>query len=401
MKGIQIQAGRTLRGSGTRRRGVGLVASAVGLSMLAGCAQALPVATPSTTKGTPTPTAAGSCQEAAAKLTPPERAGMVVLVGLTGAPDAATTDVIARARLGGVVLIGPFKTGVAGVKGIAGPLAKSGLLVAASQEGGSFQSLTGPGFDTIPPAGKQPVNDAATMKADWATWGGQLKDAGVHLNLAPSADVLSESVKVATPPGDWEDRLFGTDPGVVSGIVTTAIAGLQQGGVAASATHFPGMGYLAGVGAATTAQPDTVTRTTSQSVEPYRYAASAGVDVITVSTANFSNFDDASPAAFSAKVMTLLRDDVKFGGVIASEDLTSKSETLTAVPSAERLLRFVRAGGDLAVVSDPVQADVMVKTLAVAAVSDKLVGARLLEASASVLGLRAKAGLATCTPVKG
>lgn len=71
------------------------------------------------------------------------------------------------------------------------------------------------------------------------------------------------------------------------------------------------------------------------------------------------------------------------------------------MPSAERLLRFVRAGGDLAVVSDPVQADVMVKTLAVAAVSDKLVGARLLEASASVLGLRAKAGLATCTPVKG
>jgi len=401
MKGFHTQAGRSGQGAGTRRGGVGLVASVVGFGLLAGCAQARPTATPALTTGAPSTASAGSCQTAASKLSTAEQAGMVVLVGLTGAPDAATTDLISKEHLGGVVLIGPFKTGVTGVKGITGPLAASGLLVAASQEGGSFQSLTGPGFDTIPPAGKQPTNDAATQRADWATWGGQLKSAGVHLDLAPSGDVLSESIKVATPSGPWEDRLFGTDPGVVAGVITTVVAGLQQGGVAASTTHFPGMGALPGVGAATTADPDKVTRPSWDSLAPYRYAASAGVDVITVSTANFALLDEASPAAFSPKVMTLLRDDFRFAGVIASEDLASASVPLASVPAAERVLRFVVAGGDLAVVSDPTQVDAMVKALTSAAASDKAVATRLQDAAGNVLGLRAKVGLATCTAVKG
>jgi beta-N-acetylhexosaminidase len=398
-----MQESRSTATAGARRAGAGLMASVAGFSLLAGCAQSYPTTptlttAPPATASTARPTTAvpGSCQEAASKLGVPEQAGLVVLVGLPGAPDATTTALIASDHLGGVVLTGAFKTGVAGVKGITGPLAASGLLVAAAQEGGTFQTLTGPGFDTIPPAAQQDVNDAVKLRGDWATWGGQLKDAGVHLDLAPGGDVLAPDNQATAPAGSL-DAVYGTDPGSVAGIVSSVIKGLRQGGVAASATHFPGTGAF--IGAATPPPTDTVTRPSSESLAAYRTAASAGVEVITVSPATYAKIDAASPAVFSPAVMSLLRDDLRFAGVIASADLASTS--LASVPSGDRLVRFVKAGGDMGIVSDPAQVDAMVQALASAAASDKAVAARLQDAAGNVLALRAKAGLATCTAVKG
>ena len=378
--------------------------------LLAGCAQTHPAAsTPAMTTAAAAASSATStvsagprsCSEAASRLSVAEQAGLVVLVGLSGAPDADTSALIARDHIGGVVLTGPFATGVAGVKAVTGPLAASGLLVAAAQEGGKQQPLSGAGFDAIPAAAQQAKVAETELRAKWTAWGRQLKDAGVHLNLAPAGDVLSAAnaaKKVA--PGTW-DRLFGSDAEAVAASVTAAVGGLQEAGMAASVAHYPGMGALPAGADSTASGPatDSVTTAASASRAPYRSAASAGADAITISTATFAKIDAANPAVFSSAVMALVREDLRFPGLIVSDDLAGAA--LAAVPAGERGVRFVRAGGDLALVSDPATADAVVTGLATVAASEQALAARRKEAASDVLVLKSVVGLSGCVAVRG
>ncbi len=70
-----------------------------------------------------------------------------------------------------------------------------------------------------------------------------------------------------------------------------------------------------------------------------------------VATAWYPRIDPDAPAAFSPAVVALLRDDLGFDGVIASDDL-GVAKAVAGVPAAQRAVRFVRAGGDLAISVD-------------------------------------------------
>ena len=65
--------------------------------------------------------------------------------------------------------------------------------MAADQEGGRIQRVTGPGFTTIPSALEQGQLPVTVLQADAAEWGRELAAAGVNLDLAPVMDVV--------PPG--------------------------------------------------------------------------------------------------------------------------------------------------------------------------------------------------------
>ena len=317
------------------------------------------------------------------------------------APDAATTALIARQRIGGVVLTGSFKTGIAGVRGIADQVAAARpLLIATSQEGGPQQPLAGPGFATIPAPAAQVARPAGQLRSDWATWGGQLADAGVRLNLAPTGDVLSKklaSTKVAA--GTW-DRLYGSDPDAAAQAVGASVVGLKAAGVAATATHYPGLGAVGGAGrAGTKAVSDTATTLGGPASAPYREAVAASVPAISVSTITYTKIDPDHAAVYSSAIVDSIRTDLGFGGAIVSDDLAV--ERLAQVPAGERVLRFIAAGGDLAYVSDPTIADAAVTVLVGAAESDPALAQRLSGAAAAVLGLRAQAGLGTCVVISG
>ena len=55
----------------------------------------------------------------------------------------------------------------------------------ADQEGGQVQHLKGSGFDTMPSAVAQGQMSADTLRSSAKTWGGQLKQAGINVDLAP------------------------------------------------------------------------------------------------------------------------------------------------------------------------------------------------------------------------
>ena len=71
-----------------------------------------------------------------------------------------------------------------------------------------------------------------------------------------------------------------------------------------------------------------------------------------MSSAYYAEIDPDRRAAFSPTVIKgMLRGDLGFTGVVISDDLAAAA--MRDVSPGQRMLRFVRAGGDLAIVGDP------------------------------------------------
>jgi beta-N-acetylhexosaminidase len=114
-----------------------------------------------------------------------------------------------------------------------------------------------------------------------------------------------------------------------------------------------------------------------------------------VSSAVYTRIDPNHPAAYSPTVIQgMLRGDLGFKGVIISDDLMGKA--LGAVPVHDRALRFIRTGGDLAIVGDPGSVAPMVHAVRAAAVHDQQLRAQILASATRVLTLKSRYGLADC-----
>lgn len=383
---------------------------------LAGCGgpQAAPSSAPTPTVSTastpattaPVPTTASpaspgtaACTALAASLPLREQAGQLVMGVVTEGLDEAETRSIRTAQLGSVILMGTSEAGVSGtrartdaIRGLAGP---TGLLIAVDQEGGLVQRLKGPGFDTIPAAKEQATWAPAELTAKAAAWGGQLKAAGVNLDLAPVADVVPAGQTSTNEPIGKLGRGYGTTPQAVGPRVTAFIRGLQQAGVGASVKHFPTLGRVTGNTDFAAGVDDTVTTATDPALGPFKDAIAADVESVMVATARYTRIDASSLAAFSPKVIGILRGDLGYSGVVISDDL-GVAKAVADVRPQDRAVRFVRAGGDLAISVQPSVATSMVEGLVAAAEADPAFRSRVGESATRVLALKARLGVTTC-----
>jgi beta-N-acetylhexosaminidase len=215
------------------------------------------------------------------------------------------------------------------------------LLVMIDQEGGGVKRLKdGPPDSSPPQLGQAGDEDAA--KDEGQNTGSYLKGLGVNVDLAPVLDV-----KHPQTADTIAARTYGSDTAVVSKIGVAFIEGLQDGGVLATAKHFPGLG------AATVNTDDrpvavAATRQDLESgLEPFRDAVDAGVGMVMVSTASYPTLGSKKQAAFSpAIVQGLLRDDLGFDGVVITDDLESGAVASVTTPglAAQNALK---AGDDL------------------------------------------------------
>lgn len=353
--------------------------------------------TPSATP-TPTPSPEPACRAQAEALTTAERAGQVVMMGVEGPLDAAERRVLTRHHLGSVILMGTSTRGVkrtATLTDTVQDLAEGvGILVAVDQEGGSVQRLRGPGFDRIPAAADQAKLSASKLADRAAEWGRQLAAAGVHLNLAPVADVVPADNRSRNEPVARLRRGYGSDPAKVSRHVVAFLTGMHAGGVATAVKHFPGLGVVRGNTDFAAEVVDTTTTPSSGLLTPFADAVAAGTDSVMVSSAVYRKIDPDRVATFSPAVIGLLRD-WGFDKVVISDDL-GVAAALRSVPAGERGSRFLAAGGDLALSVDPEVAAAMAEGLVGRAEEDEGFAERLTESAARVLALKQAHGLATC-----
>ncbi len=217
------------------------------------------------------------------------------------------------------------------------------VLVAVDQEGGRVQRLRGP-WTVWPPLralgrlGSEP--HARRMGEALAA---ELVSCGIRCDFAPVVDVDTNPQNPVIG-----DRALSDDPDVVARLGAAIIQGLQDGGVAACAKHFPGHGDTSVDSHLELPVVDhSRSRLDDVELRPFRKAVEAGVATIMTAHVLMRELDDTLPATLSPRVIdTLLRKQMSYDGVVVSDDLEMKA-VAARWPPAEAAVLAAQAGCDL------------------------------------------------------
>lgn len=340
-------------------------------------------------------------------MTLPQRIGQLFLLGLPdNRLDASTADAIAAYHFGSVWFTMQTAAGVQADRAVTNAVQRAatrsatdgvGFFVAANQEGGRIQALSGPGVSRIPSAVAQGALAPSVLQAEAATWGAQLRAAGVNLDFAPVAGVVPPGTDAQNAPLGQLDREYGHDPATVAPHVAAFVQGLTTSGVATTVKHFPGLGRVGGNTDVSSGVVDTVTTADDPYIAPFGAAIAAGVPFVMVSLATYERIDPTTLAVFSPVVIgRLLRDRLGFEGVVMSDDLGATA-AVAAIPPDQRALRFIGAGGDM-IVSKTLQPAIdMARALDSRATADEQFRALVDEAALRVLLAKRTFGLFSYT----
>ncbi len=262
----------------------------------------------------------------AERLSPTQLAGERIAVGIgEGGLTHGLRRAIRAGKVAGVVLFeSNFPSRAAGrglireLQAVPRPrrLRRLPLLVMTDQEGGEVKRVDG-----------APDASAAAMGAAGAAYSrrqgrataANLASLGVNVDLAPVLDVARPGGVIAAT-----ERAFGSTAAAVAKTAVPFAAGLQAGGVAATAKHFPGLG-AARENTDFEAQRLALSRHEIRTVDeaPYRRYIAAGGRLVMIATAVYPAFSDR-PAAFTRRIVTgELRRRLGFHGVTITDSLGS------------------------------------------------------------------------------
>ena len=290
-----------------------------------------------------------------AGMTAAQRVGQLFLVGIADEPAYEVARPVATYHFGSLLFgtttsahLAEIRQVTAADQALATPArtARVRFFIATDQEGGEVQRLRGPEFSAIPSAVAQGRLAPGALRRDAARWGRQLRQAGVNLDLAPVMDVVPPGTAGRNQPIGALMREFGSDPETVAAHGAAFIEGMRQAGVAATAKHFPGLGRVTGNTDLTAGVTDTVTTPGDPYLRSFQAAIGAGVPFVMVSLARYPRIDPGHLAVFSSRVMRLLRQQMRFTGVIISDDMGAAA-AVASVPLADRATGFLSAGGDM------------------------------------------------------
>ncbi len=331
-----------------------------------------------------------------------QKVGQLFVVGLDlTAPEQVSRDLVTQRHVGNVFLHGRSSAGVDAIRAVVDDIASLAtpemtipMLIAADQEGGTVQTLSGPGFSTIPSALEQASVDPSDLEAQATTWGGELFAAGVNLNLAPVMDLVPEESAASNPPIGALQRNYGFTADSVTSHGAAFVRGMAAAGVATSVKHFPGLGYVTASTDDTAEVTDDVTTWDSPSIAVFRAGVEAGAPLVMMSTAVYSQLDPGGPAAFSAQVVQHgVREMLGFDGPVITDDLSGATQVEAWSPG-ERAILAIEAGCDLVLFSKvPSVAPEAVDAVVAKAQNDAAFAARIDESVRRVIALKESMGL--------
>jgi beta-N-acetylhexosaminidase len=196
------------------------------------------------------------------------------------------------------------------------------VLVAVDQEGGRVARLREPW--TVWPAARVlgRTEDEQLARQMGEALAAELAGCGIRLDFTPVMDVDTNPDNPVIG-----DRSYGDDPGLVGRMGVAIIHGLQDHGVAACAKHFPGHGDTdLDSHFALPAVAHSRGRLDDIELVPFRMAIEAGVASFMTAHVVVRELDDTVPATLSPRIVQgILRDEMRFEGVIYTDDLEMKA----------------------------------------------------------------------------
>lgn len=216
------------------------------------------------------------------------------------------------------------------------------LLIGIDQENGLVTRISPPVASQLP----GPMTLAATATPGYAhqvglATGETLRYFGINMNYAPIGDVNNEPL----------NRVIGVrspsdDPQIVAEFASQCARGLREANVVPCIKHFPGHGDTA-VDSHYGLPVINKTRAELERVElvPFRRAAAEGIEMVMTAHIALPQLGDDLPATLSPRALGILRNDMKYDGVIMTDCLEMDGIRAT-YGTIEGAVTSLKAGAD-------------------------------------------------------
>ena len=219
--------------------------------------------------------------------------------------------------------------------------------IAVDEEGGRVARLANhPSFDLPNPGLMQDIGstgDTELAHAAGSAIGKYIREYGFNLDFAPVADVNTnpDNIVIGT-------RAFGSDPELVSRMVSAFLGGLHEQQVFGTIKHFPGHGDTTNdTHTGYVAVYKTWDELLSAEIIPFRDNLGKTDLVMTAHITMRNVTSEDVPATLSRVVLTdKLRNELGYDGVIITDSM-SMGAILNDYPSGEAAVRAIEAGADI------------------------------------------------------
>jgi beta-N-acetylhexosaminidase len=203
-----------------------------------------------------------------------------------------------------------------------------GLFIAIDQENGLVTRIKPPIAAQLPGSMALGATGDASSAFEVAIATSEvLKGFGINMNYGPIADINSEPKNPVIGVRSPSD-----DPEVVARFVSAQIKAFREGGIVSCAKHFPGHGDTA-VDSHIGLPIISKSRAMLEGCEfiPFRRAAAEGIDSVMTAHISMPGIGDPKlsddnplktlPASLNPDIIKILREDMKYAGVIISDCL--------------------------------------------------------------------------------
>ena len=211
---------------------------------------------------------------------------------------------------------------IAGLQALRAQVGLPPLIVAADQEGGRVNHLS-PLLERLPPladVSDQP-DPGLAAQAYGARQGGALAGLGVTLNFGPVVDLRPPGRAAGDRFSDIPARAIGSNPEGVAEVAAGYLDGLAASGVRGTLKHFPGLGR---VSQDTHLRPARLSESPADLAAdwlPFRTLAGHAGSALMLGHVTLEALDPQHAASHSPAVVSLLRGDWGYDGVLVTDDL--------------------------------------------------------------------------------
>ena len=172
-----------------------------------------------------------------------------------------------------------------------------------------------------------------------------LQSLGINVNMAPVCDITTD------PDAFMYSRSLGQSPEITGDFVSETAKIMLSHHVGAVLKHFPGYGNNTDTHVGIAIDERSLEELEISDLVPFLTGIRSGCGAIMVSHTFINCLDDQYPATLSPAVHEYLRTNMKFEGVIVTDDLVMQAIT-DLYGSEEAAVLAVLAGNDLLCVSD-------------------------------------------------
>lgn len=230
------------------------------------------------------------------------------------------------------------------------------ILTAVDEEGGSVvrissnPSLVAEKFKS--PSEIYKAGGFTAIKNDTINKSRVLNNLGINLNLAPVVDVSTNS------SDHMYERTLKENTDLTSTYAKTVIEAGKNTGVSYTLKHFPGHGNNQDTHVGPVTDNRSYDDILKNDIPPFASGINAKAEAVLVGHNIVTNIDNTNPASLSAGVHNLLRNELKFTGVIMTDDIA-----MGALNNIDNVaVKAIQAGNDLIITTDYLESFTSIKT---------------------------------------